>query len=150
MKARGPIWTGLTDRVESLRPYETAGAIRRMVARTAYAQLGYRAVALAGMLAALALVFIAPPLLALLAAGPARALGAAAWAAMALAYAPTLRRFGLSPLRGLALPAVTAAYMLFTLDSALAEWRGRGGMWKGEAGPRADRATLPRQDVARQ
>jgi GT2 family glycosyltransferase len=150
MKARGPIWTGLTDRVESLRPYGTAGAIRRMVARTAYAQLGYRAAALAGMLAALALVFIAPPLLALFAAGPARAVGAAAWAAMALAYAPTLRRFGLSPLRGLALPAVAAAYMLFTLDSAFAEWRGRGGMWKGEAGPRADRATLPRQDVARQ
>jgi GT2 family glycosyltransferase len=150
MKARGPIWTGLTDRVESLRPYETAGAIRRMVARTAYAQLGYRPAALAGMMAALALVFLAPPLLALLAGGVARWLGAVAWAAMAVAYAPTLRRFGLSPLRGLTLPAVAGAYMLFTLDSALAERRGRGGMWKGEAGPRADRSTLHRQDVARQ
>ena len=57
---------------------------------------------------------------------------------MALAYAPMLRRFGLSPLRGLALPGIAAAYMVFTLDSALAEWRGRGGMWKGEAGPRAE------------
>ena len=75
--------------------------------------------------------------------GPGRWLGLAAWAAMALAYAPTLRRFGLSPLRGLALPGIAAAYMVFTLDSALAEWRGRGGMWKGEAGPRADRATGP-------
>ena len=60
---------------------------------------------------------------------------------MTLAFAPTLRRFGMSPLRGVALPAIAAAYMLFTLDSAFAEWRGRGGMWKGEAGPRADRAT---------
>jgi hopene-associated glycosyltransferase HpnB len=143
MKAVGPIWTGLTDRVESLRPYEGAGAIRRMVARTAYAQLGYRPAALAGMIAALALVFLAPPLLAMFGAGAARWLGVAAWAAMALAYAPTLRRFGLSPLRGLALPGVAAAYMVFTLDSALAEWRGLGGMWKGEAGPRADRATGP-------
>ena len=42
MKAVGPIWTGLTERVESLRPYEDVGPIRRMVARTAYAQLGYR------------------------------------------------------------------------------------------------------------
>ncbi|MFC7691784.1 hypothetical protein ACFQY5_21590 [Paeniroseomonas aquatica] len=109
-----------------------------MVARTAYAQLGYRAAALAGMILALALVFLAPPLLAAFGHGPARGLGLAAWAAMALAYAPTLRRFGLSPLRGLALPAVAAAYMAFTLDSAWAEWRGRGGMWKGEAGPRAD------------
>jgi hopene-associated glycosyltransferase HpnB len=143
MKAVGSIWTGLTDRVESLRPYEGAGAIRRMVARTAYAQLGYRPAALAGMIAALALVFLAPPLLAMFGAGAARWLGVAAWAAMALAYAPTLRRFGLSPLRGLALPGVAAAYMVFTLDSALAEWRGLGGMWKGEAGPRADRATGP-------
>ncbi len=138
MKAVGPTWIGLTERVESIRPYESVGTIRRMVARTAYAQLGYRVAALAGMIAALALVFLAPPLLALLAPGPAGWLGLAAWAAMALAYAPMLRRFGLSPWRGLALPAIAAAYMLFTLDSALAEWRGRGGLWKGEAGPRAD------------
>ncbi|MBL6457508.1 glycosyltransferase [Belnapia sp. T6] len=141
MKAVGPIWTGLTERVESLRPYEGLDAIRRMVARTAYAQLGYNPLLLAGMIAALALIFLAPPLLALLAAGPARWLGLLGWAAMALAFAPTLLRFGLSPLRGFALPGIAAAYMAFTLDSALAEWRGRGGMWKGEAGPRADRAT---------
>jgi hypothetical protein len=142
MKARGPTWIGLTERVESLRPYETAGTIRRMVARTAYAQLGFRVSLLAGMIAALALVFLAPPLLALFAGGPARWIGAGCWAAMALAYAPTLRRFGLSPLRGLALPGIAAAYMVFTLDSALAERRGRGGMWKGEAGPRADPAPI--------
>ncbi|MBV1796930.1 glycosyltransferase [Siccirubricoccus sp. G192] len=135
MKAQGSIWTGLTDRVHSLRPYAGIGEIRRMVARTAYAQLGRRVPALVGMLAALALVFLAPPLLALFGAGTARALGTAAWAAMALAYAPMLRRFGLSPLRGLALPGIAAAYMVFTLDSAWAEWRGRGGMWKGEAAP---------------
>jgi hopene-associated glycosyltransferase HpnB len=143
MKAVGPIWIGLTERVESLRPYAGAGPIRRMVARTAYAQLGYRPEALVGMLLALALVFLAPPALALLASGAAQALGALAWAAMALGFAPTLRRFGLSPLRGLALPGIALAYMAFTLDSALAEWRGQGGMWKGEAGPRADRATGP-------
>ena len=124
--------------MDSLRPYEDVGPIRRMVARTAYAQLGYRVAALAGMILALALVFLAPPLLALLAGGPARWLGLGSWAAMALAFAPTLRRFGLSPLRGLALPGIALAYMAFTLDSALAEWRGRGGMWKGEAGPRTD------------
>jgi hypothetical protein len=139
MKAVGPIWTGLTGRVESIRPYESAATIRRMVARTAYAQLGYRAVALAGMLLALALVFLAPPLLALLDGGAAGWIGLLAWLAMVVAYAPTLQRFGLSPWRGLALPGIALAYMLFTLDSALAEWRGQGGLWKGEAGPRADR-----------
>jgi hypothetical protein len=36
--------------------------------------------------------------------------------------------------------------MTFTLDSALAEWRGRGGMWKGEAGPRKDAMDASSQD----
>ncbi|MDO9710795.1 glycosyltransferase [Paracraurococcus lichenis] len=144
MKRVGPIWIGLTGRVDSLRLYETVGPIRRMVARTAYAQLGYSPLLLAGMILALGLVFLAPPLLALLVAGPAAWLGGLAWGGMAVAFAPTLRRFGLSPFRGLALPAIAAAYMAFTLDSALAEWRGRGGMWKGEAGPRAESGAGPR------
>ncbi len=136
MKARGPIWLGLTHRAQSLRPYPRFADVRRMVARTAYAQLGYSPALLAGTVAGLALVYLAPPSLALFAAdGAARLAGALAWAAMALAYAPTLRRFGLSPLRAAALPAVAAAYLLFTLDSALAERRGRGGLWKGEANP---------------
>ncbi len=35
--------------------------------------------------------------------------------------------------RGLLLPATAALYLLWTLDSARAEWAGRGGFWKGEA-----------------
>jgi hypothetical protein len=67
---------------------------------------------------------------------------------MVVGFAPTLRRFGLSALRGLALPGIALTYMVFTLDSAWAEWRGRGGMWKGEAGPRADGAARTRADGA--
>lgn len=111
MKSVGPIWTGLSAaagdrraRVESLRPYAGLGAIRRMVVRTAYAQLGYRGAALAGMVAALVLVFLVPPWLAVFGHGGGQALGLAASAAMALAFAPTLRSFGLVPLRGVALP----------------------------------------------
>jgi hopene-associated glycosyltransferase HpnB len=140
MKAQGPIWLGLTDRACSLRPYPSLGDIRRMVSRTAYAQLGYSPALLAGTLSGLALVFLAPPLLALFADGAARAAGWCAWAAMALAYAPTLQRFGLSSLRAAALPGIAAAYAIFTLNSALLEHRGRGGMWKGEANPRSDSA----------
>ena len=130
--ARGRTWLGLTERVRSLRAYPDVAAIRVIVARTAYAQLGYSPLLLAGMVAAMALVFLAPPLLAILGTGWARALGALAWGAMALGFAPMLRRFGLSPWRGLALPLVAGAYLLFTLDSARAEWQGRGGLWKGE------------------
>jgi hypothetical protein len=44
-----------------------------------------------------------------------------------------LRFYRLSPLIGLAMPAIGAIYGAFTLDSAIRHWRGRGGMWKGRA-----------------
>ncbi len=137
IKRHGPIWLGLTDRVTSLRPYAGLGELRRMVARTAYAQLGYSPGMLAGAVLGLGLVFLAPPVLALAAGGAARWFGLASWAVMALAAAPMLRFHGLSPLRGLLTPVVALLYLLFTLDSAWQDWRGRGGAWKGEVRPRA-------------
>ena len=131
LKQHGPIWLGLTEDVRSLRAYPDIGDIRRMVVRSAYAELRYSPARLAGALLGMALTYLAPPLLTVLAGGPAQALGAAAWALMALAYAPTLRFYGLSPLRGLALPAVAAMYTAFTVDSGLQHWQGRGGAWKG-------------------
>ena len=133
LKTRGAIWLGLTERAVSVRPYENLGEIRRMVARTAYAQLKYSPVLLAGTLVSLSLTFLAPPLLAVFAWGPARGLGALAWLAMALACQPLLRFYGRSSWWGPALPAVAALYTAFTVDSALQHWRGRGGMWKGRA-----------------
>jgi len=50
---------------------------------------------------------------------------------MALAFQPMLRFYRVSPLWGLALPAIAALYLAFTLDSAYQHWRGRGGLWKG-------------------
>ena len=131
----GGLWLGLTDRVVSLRACDSVAPIRAMVARTAYAQLCYSPALLVGMLAALALVFLAPPLLLLFAEGPAWWLGAAAWGAMTLSFVPIQRFYGLSSWRALALPAVALAYMLYTLDSARKHHLGCGGMWKGEAGP---------------
>ena len=136
LKPHGLTWLGLTDRVVSLRAAADIGPIRLMVARTAYAQLRHSPAWLVGMLAALSLVFLVPPCLALFGHGWARVLGLAGWGAMVLAFAPTLRFYRVSVLRGLALPGIAAAYMLFTLDSAWAHHRGRGGMWKGEAAPR--------------
>jgi len=72
----------LTERVVSLRAYDGLGSIRAMVARTAYAQLLYNPLLLAGMILALALVFLAPPVLALTQPGLAGWLGALAWGAM--------------------------------------------------------------------
>ena len=131
MKRQGPIWLGLTESVHSLRAYPSFADIRRMVARSAFAELRYSPLRLAGAVAGMALVYLAPPLLAIFAHGAARAAGALAWAMMALGFAPTLRLYGRPLTGGLALPAIAAAYVAFTLDSAIQYWRGRGGYWKG-------------------
>ncbi len=141
LKTQGPIRLALSERVRSLRPYAGIGEIRRMVARSAYAQLGFSPPLLGGMVLGMALTYLAPPLLALFAGGPARLLGLAGWAAMACAYQPILRFYRLSPLWGAALPAIAALYLAFTLDSAWQHRRGRGGFWKG-------RAQAPRSETA--
>ena len=102
-----------------------------MVARTAYAQLGYSPLLLAGTVVGMVLTYLLPPLLCLFARGPAQWLGLIAWLLMAVSFQPTLRLYRLSPLWGLALPAIALCYLLFTLDSALQYARGKGGLWKG-------------------
>jgi len=131
LKPVGPIWLGLTHAVRSRRRYPRFDDIRRMVVRSAYHQLHYSPWLLAGTIAGMALVYLAPPALVAFATGPAQALGAAAFLLMAVAYQPILRVFRRSPAWGLVLPAIAAAYVAFTLESAYQHARGRGGSWKG-------------------
>jgi hopene-associated glycosyltransferase HpnB len=133
LKAHAPIWIGLTERVHSIRAYPAVADIRRMVARTAYAQLNYSPLLLAGTVFGLAITYIAPVAFALFATGVAQVLGILAWAAMVIAFQPTLRFYRVSPAWGVALPVIAATYMAFTIDSAYQHARGRGGMWKGRA-----------------
>ncbi len=131
LKAQGPIWLGLTQRVRSIRPYPAFGDIHRMVTRSAYAQLRYSPLLLVGTIAGMVLTYLVPPLMAIFGSGAARLLGLAAWLMMALAFQPTLRFYRLSPLWGAALPLIALQYLLYTLDSAYQYVRGRGGSWKG-------------------
>ncbi len=131
MKKQGPIWLGLTQRVVSHRPYHSVNDIRRMVVRSAYAELRYSPWRLAGTLLGMALTYMAPPALTLFASGAPQALGLAAWILMAASFVPTLRFYGRSPLWGVVLPAIAAFYTAFTIESAVQHWRGRGGAWKG-------------------
>jgi hopene-associated glycosyltransferase HpnB len=131
MKTVGPIWLGLTERVRSIRPYDDFGSVRHMIARSAYAQLRFSPWWLAGTMAGLALTFIVPVLLAVFAEGVPQLLGLAAWLAMAASMQPTLRFYRVSPLWGVALPAVAFLYAVYTLDSAYRHARRRGGQWKG-------------------
>jgi len=131
LKQAGPIWLGLTDRVRSIRRYEGWDDVRAMVSRSAYAQLNYSPLLLAGTILGLALTFLAAPYLALFGDGLARLAGVLTWGLMAVSFQPMLRFYRLSPWWGLALPAVAFAYMLYTLDSAYRYARGQGGRWKG-------------------
>ena len=140
LKNIGPVWLGLTDRSQSTRPYDTFGDVKRMISRSAYAQLRYSPLLLVVTVAMMALTFLAPPLLAIFATGLPRFLGLVVWLAMTISYVPTLRFYRLSPLWSLALPGIAALYLFYTINSAYDHMRGRGGQWKGRI--HADAASL--------
>src|ERR1039458_8695601 len=76
----GRVWLGLSDTAVSLREYRTFGEIGRMISRSAYTQLGYSPLVLAGTVAGLVVTYLAPPLLTLLAPrGAASGMGAMTW-----------------------------------------------------------------------
>jgi hopene-associated glycosyltransferase HpnB len=133
LKQQGPVWLGLTDRARSVRPYPGFGSVAAMISRSAYAQLHYSPLLLAGTVVGLSLVYLAPPLLAVVGSGPARWIAGLAWALMALSFQPMLSFYRRSPWWGLALPAIAAFYAGCTLLSAWQFARGRGGAWKGRA-----------------
>jgi hopene-associated glycosyltransferase HpnB len=140
----GGIWLGLATVSRSIRPYRGLGEIWRMVARNAYTQLRHSRNAytqlrhspllLVGTLLAMALTFLAPPLVAVTAGihddGVAAFLAASAWLLMALSAVPTLRLYRQPAWLAALLPLAAVFYCAMTLDSARRHWRGRGGAWK--------------------
>jgi len=133
MKREGPIWLGLSLDVRSMRSYPRLGDLRRMIARSGYAQLRYSPLLLAVTIVGMTLTFLAPPVLAIFAGYPANAVAVGAWALMTLAFLPILSFYRLSLLWAAALPLIALTYLAFTLDSACQHWRGRGGLWKGRS-----------------
>ena len=123
--------------VKSVRAYETARAIWSMVRRTAFTQLNYSWLRLAGTLLGMGITFAVPPLwfingavtcLGIWIGGagvscqPALLLmaeGAFAWALMTRIYLPAVRFFGLPLPWAWTLPFAAVLYEAMTLDSAL-------------------------------
>ena len=138
-------WLGLATGVVSRRAYPRLADLWDMIARSAYTQLRYSPVLLAGTVAGLLLLYALPPAalmaglagLAVGAAAPAAAwasaAGAAGWALMAVSYLPMLRYYRVSVLRAPTLPGIAMLYAAMTVDSARRHWQGRGGTWKGRA-----------------
>src|SRR6185369_107945 len=65
LKKEGPIWVGLSNHVRSLRAYPRFGDIRRMVARSAYAQLRFSPFLLITTIFAMIFAYLTPPFFAL-------------------------------------------------------------------------------------
>jgi hopene-associated glycosyltransferase HpnB len=129
----GGIWMGLTRKSISLRTYASFTEIQDLIARTAFTQLGYSWLALAGTLLAMLVTYLLPVIFTFSARPVLWRLGLAAWALMAITYLPTVRFYRLSPLWAAALPAAAGFYTYATWLSAVRYWLGRGGQWKGRA-----------------
>jgi hopene-associated glycosyltransferase HpnB len=138
-RSGGGIWMGLTRKSVSLRAYTSFGEIRDLIARTAFTQLGYSSLVLAGTLLGMLLTYVAPVVFTFSAWAVVWRLSLAAWALMALTFLPTVRFYGMSALWAPMLPVAAVFYSYATWISAVRFWMGRGGLWKGRVQARGRR-----------
>jgi hopene-associated glycosyltransferase HpnB len=131
VKTTGRVWLGTASDTSSLREYRSWRPIWDMIARCAFAQLGYSAAALVAMVALMIVIYVMPPLLLLSGSLWGALLGGAAWLAMSGAYLPMLRFYRCPAVLAPLLPAIALFYTAATVGSAIQFWRGRGGQWKG-------------------
>jgi len=132
-RSGGGIWLGLTRKSVSLRTYASFTEIQDLIARTAFTQLGYSGLLLAGTLLGMSITYLLPVICTFSAQPLVWRLGLAAWALMAITYLPTVRFYRMSPLWAATLPVAAAFYTYATWVSAMRYWLGRGGQWKGRA-----------------
>jgi hopene-associated glycosyltransferase HpnB len=133
--AGGDCWLGFSADVVSRRPYSGVAEIWDMVARSAYTQLRYSPIVLAGTVAGMAILYLLPAAAALaglvLLSGWLCVAGFGAWVLMSVTYVPVLRLYRLSPVRAVCLPVIGALYTAMTISSASRYYAGQGGEWKG-------------------
>jgi hopene-associated glycosyltransferase HpnB len=132
-KSGGKIWMGLTRTSVSLRSYGTFAEIRDMIARTAFAQLGYSFVLLVVTLIGLFVTFWLAWILFFTGDDPAWIMASTAVSLMTTTFLLTVRFYGLSPVWAFTLPVAALFYGYATGLSAVRYWLGRGGQWKGRA-----------------
>jgi len=133
VKRGGPIYLGHSILAESVRRYPAFRDIWEMISRTAFTQLRYSALLLLLTVAALAVIWLGPPLEAAFGGGWRSCCGIIACLLAVLSYVPTLMRYRRNKLWAMALPLIALFYMAATVASALNFWRGRGANWKNRA-----------------
>ncbi len=127
----GSTWIGLTHGAVSRRPYDRFGDVYDMVVRTAFAQLRYSWLLLAGC-TLLMLVAFAVPWAGLAWGDPGtRAAGAGAILLSLGLFLPTLRYYELPLVWALGLPLAGCLYLAMTLAAAWRYARGVQARWRG-------------------
>ena len=134
-KAKGHgTWLGLSHGVVSRRRYERLEEFWQMVSRTAFTQLKYSALLLLGVAAIMLAIFVGPIAASLLAPSSGVLLVSAfAIGAMAAAYLPVVRFYGLPWAWSLTLPLAGLLFLAMTVTSAVNYWRGIRARWKSRA-----------------
>ena len=132
-RSGGKIWMGLTRQSVSLRRYNSFTEVRDMITRTAFTQLHYSTLLLAGTLIGLAATYLAPITLLFAHESATRVVALATWLTMSLCFLPTIRYYRLNPLWAAFLPATAAFYAYATFLSAIRYYLKRGAQWKGRS-----------------
>jgi hopene-associated glycosyltransferase HpnB len=130
VKRGGRVWLGHSRLARSIRRYPAFADIWKMIARSAYVQLRYSPVLLVLTVLGMAWLFLLPVYATF---EQPHLIGAAAWILLAVSFAPSLQRFGLSSWWAPLLPAIAAFYIAATIGAAVAHHSGRGSTWKGRA-----------------
>ncbi|MBT6289462.1 MAG: glycosyltransferase [Rhodospirillaceae bacterium] len=134
LKPHGPVWLGLTRESLSLRACDHLSDIWSMVTRTAFVQLSHSVLALIGTVAAMIIIYLAPPVSVLLGAvfgAPALlSIGAASWVLMAASYLPTLALYRQPAWGSVFMPIAALLYTLMTIDSARKYLTGKPPAWR--------------------
>jgi len=125
----------LTKSVVSIRSYQQLSDIWNMVARTAFAQLKYSWLMLAGTTLGLSILFVAPIIgiyVFITANGTCTLMPPSliALLAMAVTYLPTLHFYRLGVWRAFTLPFCGALYLAMTVSSAINHATGKSS-WRG-------------------
>lgn len=129
------IYLGLSETTISLRGYDNLKVIWDTIARTAYTQLNYSPLLLAGTVIGMVIIYLIAPIS--MAWGLVTSswlvfsICTVTWSLMIWAYLPTIRLYQISPAWAGLLPAIAFLYTLMTIDSAVKYYQGNGGAWKG-------------------
>jgi hopene-associated glycosyltransferase HpnB len=123
-------WIGLTHSIQSQRSYNRLAGIWNMVARTAFCQLRYSTMLLAGTTVGMLMVFCLPVAGLFFPVATAKVISAGALIAMILSYLPILKFYERSKWWALTLPVIATLYLAMTWSSVIRHWTGVGSSWK--------------------